>query len=321
MFKTHKITSSFYYMYSPDTIYTGSNLLWTSASNYSVNNFKYYVNDELFDETNKYYVKFWIRKYDDYSGSFDVLFTSSLGEFSTSRTITSGDDFTMSYSYTVEKPWFATGSISGSMVTHSIYDPNYNFLIFDITDMYSSSISKGFATHSCYFYATSSNPDVSYSLYSNETLSRYYPVIIEKYDIRNTSSLETINEYTASAYVSYSLDFTNNIRYFNSQSYNLSMSCYPMYYQQSFDDWSIFDNRGWTFRHPELYYRIKEYYPDYQTILLDFDEDYQWVKWDSSSNYIPIDFDSLEEGYYSIDLYDKDNNKYYYNTTILRIDK
>ena len=94
-----------------------------------------------------------------------------------------------------------------------------------------------------------------------------------------------------------------------------------MFYQQSFDNWSIFSNRNWTYRHPELYYRIKEYYPDYQLTLFDFDEDYQWVKWNSSSNYIPIDFDSLEEGYYSVDIWDKDNNKYYYNLTILRVDK
>jgi len=54
-----------------------------------------------------------------------------------------------------------TGSTSGSMVTHSIYDPNYNYLNIDITDLYSSSISAGYITHSCYFYATSSQPDIS----------------------------------------------------------------------------------------------------------------------------------------------------------------
>lgn len=320
MIKKHKISSSFYYSGSEEII-SGSNLLWSSASNYTINNFVYDVDDSLFEETNKYYARFWIRKYDDYSGSFTVAFTSSLGYFTSSHVIESGSDFTMSYAYVYDKSWWGTGSISGSMITQSIYDPNYNYFDFDITNEYSESIAAGYVTHSVDFYISSSSPDVSYSLFSYGTFSKYYPVIIEKYDIKSTGSLPEVNEYTSSNYNEYFLTATNNKEYYNSQSYNISMSCYPKYYQQSFDNWSIFTDSDWTFRHTELYYRIKEYYKDYQTIIHDFDEEFQWIKWDSTCNYIPINFDSLEEGYYKIDIYDKDNDTYYYDLFIVRVDK
>lgn len=321
MFKTHKITSSFYYSGS-STIYSGSNLLWTSGSNYAYNNFIYSVDNNQYDSTNEYYLRFWIRKYGNYSGSFTVLFTSSLGQFTSSKTISSGSDFTMSYNYTYDKKWFGVDDITSSMVTHSLYDPNYNYFDFDITNLYSQSISAGFSTHSVNFYVTSSNPDVSYSLFSNQTLSKYYPQIIEKYQIKSTGSLPPITEYTASEYSEYIFKVENNKEYYNSQSYYITMSCYPKYYTgNSFTNWSPYDDTDWIFRHPELYYRIREKYDKYETIPYPIDENFQWVSWNSSSNYIYLDFDSIEEGYYSIDIYDKDNNTYYNNLYILRVDK
>ena len=322
MFKVNKISSSYAYSSSLSVVYTGSNgLLWADDDDHTINTFIYNVDDSNFSVNNKYYCRYWINNYNNFSGSFSVIFTSSLGEFTSSHEITSGSEFTMSYNYVYEDSWFGT-SDNLTMVTQSMYDPNYNYFDFDITDMYSSSVQSGLSSHSASFYVGEKSNEVNFWLFSHPTLTRYYPTIIEKYQIKETGSLPSITEYTSSNYDEYVFKTHNNKKYYNSESYSISMSCYPKYYvSNSFDNWSIYDDTDWVYRHPELYYRINEYYPDYKTVPYEIDENFQWLSWNSSSNFFSLDFDSLEEGYYSVDLYDKDNDTYYNNTMILRVDK